>query len=162
MTDERQLPPVNAPFGVPGPGGQALPPPVPGERLDPQDPLVPPAPAQDHPSGKDSPVVAGDADDDDLYEYVRVGGKVRAVLKSSIVDEPETATQAVPKAAMVEVVDPHFYVHLADGKVIRVKQSDLPASAGTNAGYGHWQIDDKVFVIIGVYPVEDIVKGEKA
>lgn len=154
MTDERQLPPVNAPFGVPGPGGQALPPPVPGERLDPQDPLVPPAPVQD-------PLVADDFNADD-YEYVRIGGVVRAIPKSSVSDEPETATQAVPKAAMVEVVDPHFYVWLADGNVIRVKQSDLPATAGTNAANGHWQIDDKVYLIVAVYPVEDIVKGEKA
>jgi len=108
--------------------------------------------------------LADDADDfnADDFEYVRINGVVRAIPKSSVADEPETATQNVPKAAMAEVVDPHFYVWLANGEVIRVKQSDLPAPAGTNAAYGHWQIDDKVFQIVNVYPVEDIVKGENA
>jgi len=99
----------------------------------------------------------------DDYDFVRLpGGKVVAVPKSAIHDEPETTTQAIPKTAMAAVVDPHFYVWLADGKVVRVKQSDLPTPAGTNAAFGHWQIDDKVYQIVNIVPVEDIVKGEKA
>jgi hypothetical protein len=103
-------------------------------------------------------------DDDfnaDDFEYVRINGVVRAIPKASVADEPETATQAVPKSATVEVVDPHFYVWLADGNVIRVKQSDLPATAGTNAAFGHWQIENKVFQIVIVVPVEDLVKGDQ-
>jgi hypothetical protein len=96
------------------------------------------------------------------FEYVRLpNGSIHAVRKADIQEVPETATQPVPKTAMAEVVDPHFYVWLADGNVIRVKQSDLPVPAGTNAQYGHWQIDDKVFLIVNVVPVEDIAKGDK-
>jgi len=105
------------------------------------------------------------ADEDDFnaddFEYVRINGVVRAIPKASVADEPETATQAVPKSATVEVVDPHFYVWLADGNVIRVKQSDLPTTAGTNAAFGHWQIENKVFQIVIVVPVEDLVKGDQ-
>jgi len=112
------------------------------------------------------PVDVASNDDDDFnpddFVYVNVGGKVRAIPKASVEDEPETATQNIPKAAMVEVVDPHFYAWLANGEVIRVKQSDLPAAAGASAPFGHWQVDNKVFQIVNVYPVEDIVKGDNA
>jgi hypothetical protein len=164
MTEPRQLPPVNEPFrplavettehdlsGV-----------IAGQQHDQgsssgrhfvQDPL------------NETAIAPADADADEFnpddYDYVRIGGKVRAIPKASVQDEPETATQNIPATQMVAVKDPHFYVHLADGNVIRVKESDLPAAAGTNAAFGHWQIDAKVFQIIGVYPLEDIVKGEK-
>jgi hypothetical protein len=122
-------------------------------------------PSQDQLAEGSFATPANDTDDDDYnendYEFVRIGGQVRAIRKSSVSDEPETATQNIPKSAMAEVVDPHFYVWLADGNVIRVKQSDLPVAAGTNAAFGHWQIEDKVFQIVNVYPVEDIVKGDK-
>lgn len=159
MTEPRQLPPVGDPF--PSSHNE------PGLSMS-HDPVVPQpaASAQDQlplnePGAR--PVV-GTGEDEfnaDDFEYVRVGGVVRAIPKTAVHDEPETATQAIPKAAMVEVVDPHFYVWLADGNVIRVKQSDLPAPAGTNALNGHWQIDNKVFLIVGIYPVEDIVKGDQ-
>lgn len=121
-------------------------------------------PAQNH--DRDS---AGDAaastDVDDFnpddFEYVRVNGVVRAIPKGKVSEEPATATQTLPKATMVPVEDPHYYVWLADGNVIRVKESDLPATnAGTNAPLGHWQIDDKVYTIVNVVPVESVVKGE--
>lgn len=118
-----------------------------------------PAQDQDHDSAGDA-AASNDIDDfnPDDFEYVRIDGVVRAIPKASVQEQPETATQPALKAAMVEVIDPHFYVWLADGKVIRVKQSDLPAPAGSNAQYGHWQIDNKVFLIVNVVPVEDIVK----
>jgi len=163
MTDIRQLPPVNEPFKLPAADTteQDLSGVTAGQQHD-----------QDASSGRhfaqdqlDSPAIAPADDSDtynpDDYEYVRIGGKVRAIPKNVVQDEPETATQNIPATQMVAVKDPHFYVHLADGNVIRVKESDLPAAAGTNAAFGHWQIDAKVFQIIGVYPVEDIVKGEK-
>lgn len=94
------------------------------------------------------------------FEYVRLpNGTVVAVPKGNIQEVPATATQDAPPAVLVEVVDPHFYVWLANGDVIRVKQSDLPAPAGTNAQFGHWQIEGKVFLIVNVVPVEDNVKG---
>ena len=136
---------------VPAPREQDLPQRVPGQELD-----------QGSSSGRrldQDPLNAGD-DDDIEYTYVRLpNGSIRAVPKADIEDVPETATQTVPKAAMVEVEDPHFYAWLANGDVIRVKQSDLPPAAGADAQYGFWQIDDKVFQIVNVFPVESKVKG---
>lgn len=103
-----------------------------------------------------------EAEDSAGFEFVRLpNGKVVAVAKDSIQEAPETVTQTVPAAAMVPVEDPHFYVWLANGDKLRVKQSDLPPAAGTNAQYGYWRTDDKVFLIVGVYPVETIVKGDQ-
>jgi hypothetical protein len=145
-TNTRQLPPVGEPFSVAS--DDDLPVRVPGEA-----------------EGLDAAHADDSADVDDFnaddFEYVRINGVVRAIPKASVADEPETATQAIPKSALVEVVDPHFYVWLADGNVIRVKQSDLPTPAGTNAAYGHWQIDNKVYQIVNVVPVEDNVKGDQ-
>lgn len=136
MTEPRHLAPVNEPFNVG---------------------IVPPPPA----TSTVAESFTGPSVDD--YEFVRLpNGVIHPVLKSSIQEVPETATQAIPKTALVEVVDPHFYVWLANGDVIRVKQSDLPATAGTNAQFGHWQIENKVFQIVNVVPVEDIVKGDQA
>jgi len=109
------------------------------------------------------PVLAADPEEFNSgdYEYVRIGGQVRAIPKALVSDEPETATQSMPKTETAPVVDPHFYVWLANGEVIRVKESDLPGSAGAGAHFGHWRIDDKVFLIVNVVPVENIVKGDQ-
>ena len=113
-------------------------------------PPVDPTPANDTP----------DVVDDNPYTYVKgPDGVIRAVLKSDVHDAPATETQNILPATLAVVPEQQFYVHLANGDVVRVKEKDLPASAGTNATNGHWQRDDKVYLIIGVYPVEDIVKG---
>lgn len=99
------------------------------------------------------------SNDVDDYTFVRLpNGSVVPVLKADIHDVPETATQTVPAAALVPVEDPHFYVWLANGEVIRVKQSDLPPAAGANAHYGYWRIGDKLYSIVNVVPVEQTVK----
>lgn len=98
------------------------------------------------------------------YEFVRMpDGSIRAVAKSDIqnVSEIQTATQNVTATPQAPKVEAHFYVWLADGSVERVKESDLPGTAGANAQFGHWQREDKVYQIVAVYPVEDIVKGDK-
>lgn len=85
-------------------------------------------------------------------------GSVRAVSKSEI-QVPSTSTQDSPTPTMVEKVEEHFYVHLANGDVIRVKESDLPVGSGTNAPLGHWQRGKSVFLVTGIYPVESTVEG---
>lgn len=92
------------------------------------------------------------------FDFVRLpDGQIIAVPKGDVHEAPATMTQNVPATALVEVVDPHNYVWLANGDVIRVKESDLPAPAGTNAPFGYWQLDDKVFLVVNVVPVEHIV-----
>lgn len=92
------------------------------------------------------------------YTYVQTpDGQIHAVLTSDIkhVAQVPTAVSDAPKVDMVPKVEAQFYVWLANGDVKRVKESDLPTPAGTNAPYGHWQIGTSVFLIVGVYPVED-------
>lgn len=50
--------------------------------------------------------------------------------------------------------DAEVYVWLANGDVERVKESDLPGSAGTNALHGHYVKDGKTYQIVAVHPVE--------
>jgi hypothetical protein len=50
--------------------------------------------------------------------------------------------------------DPELYAHLSNGEVVRVRESELPGAAGSNALHGYWKQDGKVHHIIGVYPVE--------
>lgn len=86
-------------------------------------------------------------------------GQVHAVPANSIVDVAATSVSDAPKAkAAAAPPEPQYYVWLANGDVKRVKESDLPTPAGTNAVFGHWQEGSKVYTIIGVYPVEDVVK----
>lgn len=66
-------------------------------------------------------------------------------------DKPPVAPDAEDK--------PEYYVHLADGSVRRVAEEDLPTTAGTNAAFGHWVKDGKVYTVIGIYPAEIEQKG---
>lgn len=96
------------------------------------------------------------------YEFVRMpDGSIQAVAKADIknVSEIATATQNITATTPAPKVEVHFYVWLADGSVIRVKEDDLPGSAGAGAPLGHWQRDNNVYQIVAVYPVEDVVKG---
>lgn len=114
---------------------------------------------QDQLSGRPTQDQLAERSNVDDFEFVRLpDGSIRAVPKADIREVPETATQDAPATVMVPVEDPHFYVWLANGDVIRVKESDLPGSAGTNAAHGHWQKDGNVYLIVAVYPVEDKVK----
>lgn len=126
-------------------------------------------PFSDHPVLSAAPVDAPAAPQADVIApsgeglvFVRTpDGQVHAVPAKDIVDVPATSVSDAPKqSAVAAVAEPQFYVWLANGDVVRVKESDLPAAnAGTNAVFGHWQIGDKVYTIVAIYPVEDVVKG---
>jgi hypothetical protein len=70
----------------------------------------------------------------------------------------ETSQQDLPVSQTKEQAEPQSYVHLSDGTVLRVKDEDLPTASGTNAPYGYWQRGNKVYDVIGVYPVEVTVE----
>lgn len=114
------------------------------------------------PEAAQAETAVGTVDEDDEYEYVRVDGKVRAIRKDQINDAPVTSKQdASALTVAADVPELQFYVHLANGDVERVAESDLPVPAGTNHAQGIWTKDGKAYQVIGVYPVEDNVKGEK-
>jgi hypothetical protein len=68
------------------------------------------------------------------------------------------AVQDAPTPTPPEDTEPEVYVHLADGSVLRMPESEAPAASGTNAPQGHVTRDGKTFLVIGVYPVETEVK----
>jgi len=70
----------------------------------------------------------------------------------------ELSVQDAPERVEEVDTEPQFYVHLSDGSVMRCKGDDLPLGSGTNAPNGHWQRGNKVYLVIGVYPVEDTVE----
>lgn len=94
------------------------------------------------------------------YRFITMpDGQVVPVHKSQIETAAiATDVQDAPPIQVATVEVRHYYVHLANGEVKRVTEVDLPPSGGIEAPYGHWQSDNKVHLIIGVYPVE-IVKG---
>lgn len=70
-------------------------------------------------------------------------------------DERDAADSARSEANKPKEAKPaEFYVHLANGEVVRVKEDDVPTSAGTNATNGYHTKDGNVFFVTGVYPVE--------
>lgn len=69
----------------------------------------------------------------------------------------ELSVSDAPKPKVEKDTEPKSYVHLADGTVLKCKNSDLPIGSG-DAPYGHWQRGNNVYLIIGVYPVEDTVE----
>ena len=79
--------------------------------------------------------------------------------KGTSVKAADSSTQTVSKQDRPEVkesenTEPQFYVHLANGEVMRCVAEDLPAPGGSNAVHGFWQKGTKSFQVIGVYEVE--------
>ena len=77
--------------------------------------------------------------------------------------KPATASAELSKQDVQEVpedvsTEDQFYVHLANGEVMRCEGEDLPTGGGTNAPNGHWVKGGKAFQVVGVYPVESEVK----
>ena len=70
----------------------------------------------------------------------------------------QLSKQDVPEVAEDEDAENQWYVHLANGEVMRCEEDQLPGGSGTNAPNGHWVKDGKAFQVIGVYPVENEVK----
>ena len=59
---------------------------------------------------------------------------------------------AVTPEAPVTAPEQEFYVHLADGSVVKVPASERPISAGADAPHGYYQDGSGVHLVIGVYP----------
>jgi hypothetical protein len=57
-----------------------------------------------------------------------------------------------------EAEDPEVYAQLSNGEFVKVRTSELPGYAGTNAVYGFWEKDGHVYHIIGTFPAETEVK----
>jgi hypothetical protein len=114
---------------------------------------VPATEAQTPPDVKPSPAVA--APDGFTFER-QADGSVHAVPTAATAATLDVSDAPKPAAANA-APEAQFYVHLANGEVKRVKETDLPASGGTNAPYGYWQSGRSVILIIGVYPTEDTV-----
>lgn len=97
------------------------------------------------------------APEEQEYIFVKMpNGAVVPVLKSDVHDAPSTEKQDAPAKFSVPVREEQYYVHLADGTVVRVNESDLPSGVDSPGGR-HWQRGNKVFSVIGVYPVETVV-----
>jgi len=96
------------------------------------------------------------------YTYVRLpSGEVRAIRNDEIRDAAITEKSDAPASVAIAEKEAEFYVHLANGDHVRVKESDLPPGAGTNAPLGFWQRGNSVFHVVGVYPVEiETVEGK--
>lgn len=76
-------------------------------------------------------------------------GSTTTVSRDSVKTKPEPVE---------EEAEPESYVHLANGQVLRLKESDLPGYAGSNAQHGHVTLNGAVHTVIGVYPVETATK----
>lgn len=77
-------------------------------------------------------------------------------------EAPEAPRTAKQSGAVRTATEPEreaeYYVHLADGSVERVAESDLPTAAGADALNGYWQRDGKVYLVIAIHPTETTVK----
>lgn len=71
----------------------------------------------------------------------------RASADFATQDKPTVKAKDLPDAAT------QSYIWLADGSVLRVKNEDIPQAGHQHLG--HWQRGDKVYVIVGIYPVEE-------
>lgn len=70
----------------------------------------------------------------------------------------EPTKSFVPEPKEQKDTRPQSYVHLANGTVMRCYDEDLPTASGTNAPQGFWRDGNKLFQVIGVYPVETEVE----
>jgi len=73
----------------------------------------------------------------------------------------DVVTQDLPTPKEEKNTEPQSYVHLADGSVLRCKDSDIPVGGGTGTPHGFWQSKNKVLQVIGVYPVETVVEENR-
>jgi hypothetical protein len=102
---------------------------------------------------------------DEDYVYVTMpDGNVRAISRADVEASQKRNQAALAGAGITSAspaVDEDVYIWLVDGSVERVKTSELPGTAGTNAVNGHWERDGKVYQIVNVYPVEGEVENSK-
>lgn len=114
-----------------------------------------PAPMEDPaPEPKATVTEATPTFDTTDWVFVRMpDGSVAPIHKSQIQDAGAFANSG-PKPAVMPEKEAEFYLHLANGDVVRVKESERPATSGTNAPFGHYSKDDKTYLVIGCYEVE--------
>lgn len=87
--------------------------------------------------------------------------EVKAVETNRAAPTAEAQTQDKPVAKEDPNAVPQSYVWLADGSVLRVNNEDLPGASGAQDAFGHWQRGNKVYSIVAVHPVEDVVEESK-
>lgn len=73
----------------------------------------------------------------------------------------QTSKSEVRTQSVIEEATPQSYVWLPNGAVLLVDDVDLPAPAGNQTPFGHWEMDGKVFDIVAVYPCEFTIKENK-
>jgi hypothetical protein len=85
---------------------------------------------------------------DDGVEYVTITDANGATYRipKSMADESRKEKEADK--------EPEFYVHLANGDVVTVSESELPTASGSNAVHGYWDIEGVPHLVIAVYPAE--------
>jgi hypothetical protein len=99
--------------------------------------------------------VAGAGGVPEGHSVVRLPDGSLTVVSNEQIKTLNAAADAAAQAAADEPEpETEYYVWLADGSVVRVKETDLPGHAGTNALHGFFKRDGFNFVIVGVYPVE--------
>lgn len=89
---------------------------------------------------------------------IKDGQPVKPVQREHV-SPTKTSKSDAPKPEPKEEDKPQSYVWLNDGQVLRVDDEDLPGSAGHGNAHGHWQIGNKVYNIVSVYPVETTLEG---
>jgi hypothetical protein len=91
-------------------------------------------------------------------EPTETTAKMETVATGRTAPSNEPVKQDRPEPKVDKDAVPQSYVWLADGSVIRVNNEDLPGASSTFMPNGHWQRDDKVYEIVGIYPVESVVE----
>lgn len=110
--------------------------------------------AADAVSLPDQNAPSGPVPSDDEYVIVKTRDGFEKMSRADF-DAAISAQNTTPSAAPDKPAEEEeFYVHLANGDVERVKRSELPGPAGTNAVYGYLIKDDAAHHIVGVYPAE--------
>jgi len=84
---------------------------------------------------------------------------VSAVKTGRDAPSTESVTQDKPETKADEVKVPQSYVWLNNGEVLRVNDEDLPGASGAQNAFGHWQRGNKVYTVVAVHPVEDVLEG---
>lgn len=91
---------------------------------------------------------------DDDFILVKVGNAYEKMSRrdfDAAMARQDASTSTVPEKPEEEE---EFYLHLANGEAVRVKASQVPGRAGTNALNGHFVKDGYAHYVTGVYPVE--------
>lgn len=94
-------------------------------------------------------------EDPNKYTFVKTDNGWEKMLTADL--EKAIANQSGPRNAGNAPTPPapetEFWIHLADGSSpVKVKESELPGYAGTNAPYGFYDRDGDILTITNVFP----------